>query len=178
MFGSRDLLPRFPVPAGENEESWFRKEVEEGVAAGSATTPATEVRRQVDYEVGVIVQMGFPAYFLVVADLVRYAKENGIRVGPGRGQRAGCTVSYCLGITELDPLKLRTDLRAFPQPGTRVDARHRHGLRRTPARRHDPVRHRALRRGPGRSDHHLRHHQGEAGDQRLGARAGLSLRDG
>ena len=62
-------------------------------------------RQQVDYEVGVILQMGFPAYFLVVADLVRYAKSAGIRVGPGRGSAAGCMIAYVLGITELDPIE-------------------------------------------------------------------------
>ena len=78
--------------------------------------PGDEVRRQVDYEVGVIVQMGFPSYFLVVADLVRYAKEHGIRVGPGRGSAAGCTVSYCLGITELDPLRYGLIFERFLNP--------------------------------------------------------------
>ncbi len=99
------LLPRFAVPDGETEESWFRKEVERGMRARWGDQLPEEVRRQVDYEVGVIVQMGFPAYFLVVADLVRYARENGIRVGPGRGSAAGCTVSYCLGVTDLDPMQ-------------------------------------------------------------------------
>ena len=62
-------------------------------------------RAQADYEVDVIVQMGFPGYFLVTADLVRHAKDNGIRVGPGRGSAAGSIVAYALGITELDPIK-------------------------------------------------------------------------
>ncbi len=99
------LLPRFPVPEGETEESWFRVEAERGMVRRWGPNPPDDVRRQVDYEIGVINQMGFPAYFLVVADLVRYARENGIRVGPGRGSAAGCTVSYCLGITDLDPLR-------------------------------------------------------------------------
>jgi DNA polymerase-3 subunit alpha len=100
----RRLLPRFDVPEGETEESWFRKEVYAGMHRRWGAAPSEDQRRQVEYEIDVIVQMGFPAYFLIVADLVRYAKENGIRVGPGRGSAAGCTVSYCLGITELDPM--------------------------------------------------------------------------
>jgi len=116
VFEKRDLLPRFPVPAGEDEESWFRKQVIEGMRRRFGDHPGDEVRRQVDYEVGVIVQMGFPSYFLVVADLVRYAKEHGIRVGPGRGSAAGCTVSYCLGITELDPLRYGLIFERFLNP--------------------------------------------------------------
>ena len=115
-FARRDLLPVFPVPEGETEESWFRKEVEAGVVRRFGATPSDEVRHQVDYEMGVILQMGFPAYFLVVADLVQYAKDNGIRVGPGRGSAAGCTVSYCLGITELDPVKYGLFFERFLNP--------------------------------------------------------------
>jgi DNA polymerase III subunit alpha len=101
-----DLMPRFPVPAGETEESWLVKEVELGLAKrfGSQEVPETH-RRQATYEVSVIIQMGFPGYFLVVADLVRYAKANGIRVGPGRGSAAGAIIAWALGITELDPIK-------------------------------------------------------------------------
>ena len=110
------LLPNFPVPDGETEESWLRREVERGMYRRYGESPSEEVRRQVDYEVGVIIQMGFPAYFLVVADLVDYAKRHGIRVGPGRGSAAGCTVSYCLGITELDPLKYGLIFERFLNP--------------------------------------------------------------
>jgi DNA polymerase-3 subunit alpha len=115
-FARRDLLPRFPVPEGETEESWFKAEVAKGVQRRFGDNPSDEVRKQVDFEMGVILQMGFPAYFLVVADLVQYAKDNGIRVGPGRGSAAGCTVSYCLGITELDPLKYGLIFERFLNP--------------------------------------------------------------
>jgi DNA polymerase-3 subunit alpha len=97
-------LPHFRVPDGETEESWFRAECERGMRRRFGDSPSEEVRRQVDYEAGVILQMGFPSYFLIVADLVRHARDNGIRVGPGRGSAAGCMVSYCLGITDLDPM--------------------------------------------------------------------------
>jgi DNA polymerase-3 subunit alpha len=99
------LLPRFPIPEGETEESWFGKEVERGLSWRTGGRPTPEQRARVAYEVDVIRQMGFPAYFLIVADLVRYAKENGVRVGPGRGSAAGSMVSWCLGITELDPME-------------------------------------------------------------------------
>ena len=100
-----DLMPVFPVPPGETQESWLIKEVERGLIARFAPNevPAAH-RKQAEYEVGVILQMGFPGYFLVTADLVRHAKENGIRVGPGRGSAAGALIAYALGITELDPI--------------------------------------------------------------------------
>ncbi|MDQ1625516.1 MAG: polymerase subunit alpha, partial [Actinomycetota bacterium] len=100
-----NLMPRFPVPAGESEQSWLVKEVERGLQDRYRGAVPDEHRKQADYEVGVMVQMGFPGYFLVTADLCRYAKANGIRVGPGRGSAAGSIVAYALGITELDPIK-------------------------------------------------------------------------
>jgi len=99
-----NLMPRFPVPAGETEDSWLVKEVERGLARRFPAGVPDAHRRQADYEVGVICQMGYPGYFLVVADLVSHAKDNGIRVGPGRGSAAGSVVAYALGITGLDPL--------------------------------------------------------------------------
>ena len=100
------LMPRFPVPAGESEESWLVKEVERGLVARFAPDPVPEAHRnQAAYEVGVVCTMGFPGYFLVVADLCRYAREQGIRVGPGRGSAAGAVLAWALGITELDPIR-------------------------------------------------------------------------
>ena len=132
-----------------------------------------EVQKQADYEVGVITQMGFPGYFLVVADFINWAKDNGIRVGPG--PRVGRRLDGRLRHADHRPrpAAARADLRAVPQPRPRLDARLRRGLRRAPARRRDPVRHREVRRRPGRADRHLRHHQGQAGRQGLrpGARA-------
>ena len=100
-----NLMPAFPVPEGESEESWLVKEVEVGLQHRYKGAVPDDVRRQAEYEVGVIIQMGFPGYFLVTADLVRHAKESGIRVGPGRGSAAGAMIAYALGITELDPMK-------------------------------------------------------------------------
>lgn len=100
-----NLMPQFPVPPGESEESWLVKEVERGLLHRFRGSVPDEVRKQAEYELGVITAMGFPGYFLVVADLVRHAKDNGIRVGPGRGSAAGAMIAYALGITDLDPMK-------------------------------------------------------------------------
>ena len=100
----RNLMPRFPVPEGESEESWLVKEVERGLARRFPNGVPQDRRDQAAYEVGVICQMGFPGYFLVTADLVEHAKSVGIRVGPGRGSAAGALIAYALGITELDPM--------------------------------------------------------------------------
>jgi len=104
-FAKRDLMPRFPVPEGETEASWFEKEVERGLQRRYPDGMSEQHRAQADYEISVIKQMGFPGYFLVVADFIGWAKEHGIRVGPGRGSAAGSIASYAMGITELDPLK-------------------------------------------------------------------------
>jgi DNA polymerase-3 subunit alpha len=100
-----NYMPRFPVPASEDENSWFVKEVERGLLRRYPDGIPDEVREQADYEVGVIIQMGFPGYFLVVADFINWAKENGIRVGPGRGSGAGSIAAYAMRITDLDPLR-------------------------------------------------------------------------
>ncbi len=99
-----NLMPRFPVPAGESEQSWFVKEVDRGLARRYAAGVPDHVRRQADYEVDVILDMGFPGYFLVTADFIGWAKDQGIRVGPGRGSAAGSIVAYAMGITDLDPI--------------------------------------------------------------------------
>ncbi|WP_336029668.1 DNA polymerase III subunit alpha [Geodermatophilus sp. FMUSA9-8] len=99
-----DLMPRFPLPPGEDETSWFVKEVERGLHKRWPNGIPDHVRKQADYEVGIITQMGFPGYFLVVADFINWAKDNGIRVGPGRGSAAGSLAAYVMGITDLDPL--------------------------------------------------------------------------
>ncbi|MCI0155856.1 DNA polymerase III subunit alpha [Leifsonia shinshuensis] len=100
-----NYMPRFPVPEGENEQSWFVKEVEKGLEQRYPNGITPEVRKQADYEIGVISQMGFPGYFLVVADFINWSKRNGIRVGPGRGSGAGSMAAYAMRITDLDPLQ-------------------------------------------------------------------------
>ena len=103
--GNGTYMPRFPCPPGENEDSWLVKEVEKGLQFRYPGGVPAEVRKQAEFEIGVITQMGFPGYFLVVADFINWAKENGIRVGPGRGSGAGSMVAYAMRITDLDPLK-------------------------------------------------------------------------
>ncbi|MBU2075504.1 MAG: DNA polymerase III subunit alpha, partial [Actinobacteria bacterium] len=98
-------MPRFPCPPGENEDSWLVKEVETGLSHRYPDGVPDHVRKQAEYELGVITQMGFPGYFLVVADFINWAKDHGIRVGPGRGSGAGSMVAYALRITDLDPLE-------------------------------------------------------------------------
>jgi DNA polymerase-3 subunit alpha len=100
-----NLLPRFEVPTGETEDSWLIKEAERGLInrMGARLTDAHHARLK--YELEVMIKMGFPGYFLVVADLVAHAKQVAIRVGPGRGSAAGSLVAYALGITGLDPLE-------------------------------------------------------------------------
>ncbi|MEJ6493234.1 MAG: DNA polymerase III subunit alpha [Actinomycetes bacterium] len=102
----QDLLPSFPVPSGETENTWLVKEVQLGLQRrfNSDVVPAEHLERAA-FELAVVEQMGFPGYFLVVADLCRHAREEGIRVGPGRGSAAGALIAWALGITELDPIK-------------------------------------------------------------------------
>src|SRR3954447_8280516 len=120
-FASRNLMPQFPVPDGETEDSWLEKEVARGLVRRypSHLYPGgvpEDRRAQAAYELSVINQMGFPGYFLVVADLCRYARDNGIRVGPGRGSAAGSMIAYLLGITELDPVEHKLLFERFLNP--------------------------------------------------------------
>ena len=100
-----NYMPVFPVPEGEDLTSWFVKEVDRGLHVRFGERIPADVRERADYEVSVILQMGFPGYFLVVSDYILWAKRNGIRVGPGRGSGAGSMVAYALQITELDPIR-------------------------------------------------------------------------
>lgn len=111
-----NVLPEFPVPEGETIESFFRSESQRGLNARldklypnderDDTWP--EIRKPYDerleHELGIIISMGFPGYFLIVMDFIRWAKANGVPVGPGRGSGAGSLVAYSLNITDLDPL--------------------------------------------------------------------------
>jgi DNA polymerase-3 subunit alpha len=107
-FGTNHL-PSFPVPKGRTEIDELREQTYAGArtrySAEADGNLRTDVVERLDYELGVIEQMGYPAYFLIVADLCAHARSVGIRVGPGRGSAAGCAVSYCMGITDLDPIE-------------------------------------------------------------------------
>ena len=85
-------------------------------ARGASRAPPRVYRERLEREIEIIKSMGFPGYFLVVWDFIRYASERGIPVGPGRGSAAGSLVAYSLGITDIDPLAVRPALRALPQP--------------------------------------------------------------
>ncbi|WP_406273322.1 DNA polymerase III subunit alpha [Nocardia sp. NBC_00881] len=104
VWAFKDRMPVFPVPEGEDQDSWLRKEVDRGLARRFPDGVPEEYYSRAYFELDVIKQKGFPAYFLVVGDLVAHAKEVGIRVGPGRGSAAGSLVAYALGITNIDPL--------------------------------------------------------------------------
>jgi DNA polymerase-3 subunit alpha len=104
MFVKRDLMPKFDIPEGYTEVTWFREEVRRGMERRYPDGIPEDRQKQVEYEMDVIIQMGFPGYFLVVADFIMWAKRNGIAVGPGRGSAAGSLVAYALGITDLDPI--------------------------------------------------------------------------
>ena len=111
-----EILPRFPLPEGYTEEMLFREECEKGlehrygpdwrnVVITDNTGKEKSVLEQYEYEAGIIVQQGFPAYFLIVQEYIRWAREHGIGVGPGRGSAAGSLCTYAMGITDLDPIK-------------------------------------------------------------------------
>ncbi len=98
------ILPRFPLPEGETEDSWFRQRVQEGLVKRYGEPVPPEAQERADYEMGIIIQQGFPAYFLIVQEYIEWARSQGIGVGPGRGSAAGAIVAYAMGITDLDPL--------------------------------------------------------------------------
>ncbi len=100
-----NLLPQFEVPIGESEDSWLTKLSNLGLTQRMNGEVSPAYQERLDYELSVMIKMGFPGYFLVVSDLCAHAREVGIRVGPGRGSAAGSLVSYSLGITALDPIK-------------------------------------------------------------------------
>jgi DNA polymerase-3 subunit alpha len=102
--GEGRYMPRFPCPPGENEESWFVKEVEKGLRERFPAGVPEYARTQAEFETSVITEKGYCGYFLVVADFITWAKDNGIRVGPGRGSGAGSMCAYAMKITDLDPV--------------------------------------------------------------------------
>jgi DNA polymerase-3 subunit alpha len=116
MREGENLLPRFTVPQGESEDSWLKKLSNDGLADRMGNQIPVEYQERLDFELDVMMKMGFPGYFLVVADLCKHAREVGIRVGPGRGSAAGSLVSYSLGITGLDPIKFGLLFERFLNP--------------------------------------------------------------
>jgi len=110
------VLPRFPIPEGyEGDDDYLRHLTLEGAKRRWPTMPE-EIVKRLSYELKVISDMGFSAYFLITWDLIRHAREVGIRVGPGRGSAAGCAVAYALQITDLDPIKYDLLFERFLNP--------------------------------------------------------------
>ncbi len=164
-------MARADIPAGETEESWFVKEVWRGIEdryPGDRLTP--EVKDRVEMELEVIRTKGYCGYYLVVADFINWAKDNGIRVGPGRGSGAGSIAAYALRITDLCPLQhgliferfLNPERPSMPDFDIDFDERRRAEVIRYVSRQ--------VRLRPGRPDRDVRPAQGQAGAQ--GRRAG------
>jgi len=109
-------IPDYPVPEGETVVSYFRKLVEEGFRRRYGDNPSKEAVERLEKELSVIEMMGFPGYFLIVWDVVHFAKTHNIMVGPGRGSAAGSMVSYCLGITDVEPLGMGLLFERFLNP--------------------------------------------------------------
>ncbi len=112
----QNLLPHFTVERGETEASQLRKDCEKNLEQRYGKNISPEILERLDYELGVIGKMQFDAYFLIVADFVRFARENEIAVGPGRGSAAGSIVAYLLGITNIDPIKYELLFERFLNP--------------------------------------------------------------
>ncbi len=110
------LIPSYPTPDGSPEREYLRKRVLEGLAERYGDPPPADAFERMEMELGVINRMGFDAYFLIVWDFIRYAKSNGIAVGPGRGSAAGSIVAYCLSITDVDPLRYDLLFERFLNP--------------------------------------------------------------
>ena len=111
------LLPRYPTADGEEPEAMLRRIAYEGLRARYGDPAPAETLERLEFELGVIEEMGFSSYFLIVWDFVRFAKENGIAVGPGRGSAAGSIVSFALSITDIDPLANDLLFERFLNPG-------------------------------------------------------------
>ena len=108
-------LPSFPVPEGYTNEEYFRKLCMDGFRERYENPPKSYLER-LEYEIGVISRMGYVNYYLIVWDFIRYAKENGIPVGPGRGSGAASIAAYCMHITEVDPMKYALIFERFLNP--------------------------------------------------------------
>lgn len=117
-------LPNYPVPDGVTLEDYLRERSHQGLnerlrrlaELGELTLPESDYRERLEFELGVIIQMGFPGYFLIVMEFIGWAKDNGIPVGPGRGSGGGSLVAYALGITDMDPLRYELLFERFLNP--------------------------------------------------------------
>jgi DNA polymerase III subunit alpha len=115
MFETRNLMPRLDVPEGHTEESWFREQVWKGMERRFPDGYSEEYRQKVEYEMKIIIQMGFPSYLLVVSDFIMWAKSNGIATTT-RGSAGGSLACYALGITDIDPIPYGLIFERFLNP--------------------------------------------------------------
>ena len=112
----RQLIPRYPTPDGASEGEYLRSQVLEGLRFRYGDPPPAAALERAEYELEVIERMGFSGYFLIVWDFVKFAKDSGIAVGPGRGSAAGSLVAYSLQITDVDPLRYGLLFERFLNP--------------------------------------------------------------
>jgi len=112
----RSILPNFEIPEGYTSESYLRKLCYDGAEFRFGKVLSGEVRERLEYELDIICKMGYADYYLIVWDFIRFAKDNGITVGPGRGSGAGSLVAYCLKITNIDSLKYNLAFERFLNP--------------------------------------------------------------
>ena len=188
--GGQSLSRRFRCPkarrwtatlsgcAARGCRSAWRPSVEHLRATGLLKKTIPEYQARLDREIDCIKQMKFPGYFMIVWDFIRYAREQGIPVGPGRGSAAGSLVAYCMEITDVDPLQNELLFERFlnpervSMPDIDIDF--------CMNRRGEVIEYVKRKYGqrPGGADHHLQHHGGEGGDQGRRPRAGHALRRG
>lgn len=116
MKQGESILPTYPIPEGATLESELRREVYEKARERFDNELTQEIEERLEFELNIINQMGFPAYFLIVADFIGYARDNGIPVGPGRGSAAGSLVAFVLGITDIDPIEHNLLFERFLNP--------------------------------------------------------------
>ncbi len=115
VFGERKL-PHYDVPDGKDSFTFLKELCREGLVRRYGNDPSKELLERLEYELNTIHSMGFVDYFLVVWDFIKYAKDHGIAVGPGRGSAAGSIVSYCLSITDIDPIRYQLLFERFLNP--------------------------------------------------------------
>ena len=182
-----NYLPNFDVPPGFTLDDYFEHVAREGFAQRlprlQQLAAAGALRHTIDeYERRLVVRDRHdqadevPGYFLIVWDFIRYAREQGIPVGPGPRLGGRQPRRLLPADHRRRSARLRSDLRALPQPRARVAARHRHRLLRAAARRGDRLRHAEVRPRERRADHHLRHDEGEGGRPRRRPRARDAVR--
>ena len=134
-------LPTFPKPEGFDDDGQYLTHLANEGLKRRYDRIDDALQERLDYELNVIVQMGYAGYFLIVWDYVHFALNNGISVGPGRGSTAGCLVAYALGITNTDPIKYNLLFERFLNPERGRHARYRHRLCRHRPRPDHPLRH-------------------------------------